>query len=55
MRFKKKKIGDVRVITSWCIIPKFIDNEWIWLEKIKVKQQIKKETIFPWEDIEIVE
>ena len=57
MRFKNKqtKIGDVRVVVKFLLLPTEIDNQTRWLEIAKIKQRAYLfYGKFKWHDIEFV-
>lgn len=68
MRFKVKEkrlyvIGDQRIIKKFLWLPKAIGNEVRWLEKVKIKQELRQYVILDehfhpsnrWEDLEFIE
>lgn len=38
MRWKAYKDGEIREITKFCWFPTKIDDEWFWLERVKLTQ-----------------
>lgn len=38
---EKPMIGQIRIISSFCILPRFIDGHFIWLESIYIQQEFK--------------
>ena len=67
MRWKakpKNKVGDKRIIEQFLLIPIKISDEWRWLEKAKIEQELKETYVYDynmihrdrfWDDIKFID
>lgn len=67
MRWKakpKNKVGDKRIIEQFLLFPVKIDDEFRWLEKAKIEQELKETYVYDydmihrdtfWEDIRFID
>jgi len=37
-----RKVGQIRILNKYLILPRRIGNEWRWLENVKIKQSLHR-------------